>query len=133
MSKKDLAGHLSPARHRPDRGPRPGQLHRAAHDGRRTRHGPGPRTASSWPSAGTPARLPIPGADLALTYEDIPSLTSLPGRVAVIGGADTGCQIASIFDDFGAAVTLFEAGPILVPAADHDVSAELAAPSAPRA
>ena len=43
----------------------------------------------------------------------------------MIGGADTGCQIASIFDDFGVAVTLFEAGPTLVPAADADVSAEL--------
>jgi pyruvate/2-oxoglutarate dehydrogenase complex dihydrolipoamide dehydrogenase (E3) component len=75
---------------------------------------------------GHAARLPIPGAELALTYEDIPSLASLPGRVAVIGGADTGCQIASIFADLGAAVTLFEGGPILVPAADQDVSAELA-------
>jgi pyruvate/2-oxoglutarate dehydrogenase complex dihydrolipoamide dehydrogenase (E3) component len=74
---------------------------------------------------GHAGRLPIPGADLALTYEDIPSLTSLPARVAVVGGADTGCQIASIFDDFGAAVSLFEAGPVLVPAADASVSAEL--------
>jgi pyruvate/2-oxoglutarate dehydrogenase complex dihydrolipoamide dehydrogenase (E3) component len=74
---------------------------------------------------GHAARLPIPGADLALTYEDIPSLASLPRRVAVVGGADTGCQIASIFADLGAAVTLFEGGPVLVPAADPDVSAEL--------
>jgi pyruvate/2-oxoglutarate dehydrogenase complex dihydrolipoamide dehydrogenase (E3) component len=74
---------------------------------------------------GHAARLPIPGAGYALTYEDIPSLTSLPGRVAFIGGADTGCQIASIFQDFGAAVTVFEAGPVLVPAADPSVSAEL--------
>jgi pyruvate/2-oxoglutarate dehydrogenase complex dihydrolipoamide dehydrogenase (E3) component len=74
---------------------------------------------------GHAARLSIPGAGHALTYEDIPSLTSLPGRVAVIGGADTGCQIASIFEDFGAAVTVFEAGPALVPAADPSVSAEL--------
>jgi pyruvate/2-oxoglutarate dehydrogenase complex dihydrolipoamide dehydrogenase (E3) component len=74
---------------------------------------------------GHAARLPIPGAELALTYEDIRSLASLPGRVAVIGGADTGCQIASILDDFGVAVTLFEAGPVLVPAGDADVSAEL--------
>ena len=64
---------------------------------------------------GHAARLPIPGAELALTYEDIHSLTNLPGRVAVIGGADTGCQIASILDDFGVAVTLFKAGPTLVP------------------
>ena len=74
---------------------------------------------------GHAARLPIPGADLALTYEDIPSLDRLPRRVAVVGGADTGCQIASIFDDFGATVSLFEAGPVLIPAADASVSAEL--------
>jgi len=74
---------------------------------------------------GHAGRLPIPGADLALTYEDIPSLTQLPGKVAVVGGADTGCQMASIFDDLGIAVALFEAGPILVPAADSSVSAAL--------
>ena len=74
---------------------------------------------------GHAGRLPIPGADLALTYENIPSLTSLPGRAAVVGGADTGCQIASILQDLGADVTVFEAGPVLVPAADHTVSAEL--------
>ena len=74
---------------------------------------------------GHAGRLPIPGADLALTYEDIPSLSRLPRRVAVVGGADTGCQIASIFDDFGVIVSLFEAGPVLIPAADASVSAEL--------
>ena len=74
---------------------------------------------------GHAGRLTIPGAELALTYEDIPSLAGLPGKVAVVGGADTGCQIASIFADFGVAVTVFEAGPVLVPAADPSVSAEL--------
>jgi pyruvate/2-oxoglutarate dehydrogenase complex dihydrolipoamide dehydrogenase (E3) component len=76
---------------------------------------------------GHAARLPIPGADLALTYADISALTSVPSRVAVIGGADTGCQIASIFADLGAAVTILEAGPALVPGADADVSAGLTA------
>ena len=74
---------------------------------------------------GHAGRLPIPGAELALTYEDIPSLTALPDHVAVVGGADTGCQIASILDDLGVTVSLFEAGPTLVPAADPSVSAEL--------
>jgi pyruvate/2-oxoglutarate dehydrogenase complex dihydrolipoamide dehydrogenase (E3) component len=74
---------------------------------------------------GHAARIPIPGAELAFTYEDIRSLKTLPERVAVIGGADTGCQIASIFEDFGAAVTIFEAGALLIPAADPSVSAEL--------
>jgi pyruvate/2-oxoglutarate dehydrogenase complex dihydrolipoamide dehydrogenase (E3) component len=74
---------------------------------------------------GHAGRLPIPGAELALTYEDIPSLAALPDRVAVVGGADTGCQIASILQDLGVTVSLFEAGPTLVPAADPSVSAEL--------
>jgi pyruvate/2-oxoglutarate dehydrogenase complex dihydrolipoamide dehydrogenase (E3) component len=74
---------------------------------------------------GHAGRLPIPGADLALTYEDIPSLAALPARVAVVGGADTGCQIASILADLGVTVSLFEAGPTLLPAADPSVSAEL--------
>jgi pyruvate/2-oxoglutarate dehydrogenase complex dihydrolipoamide dehydrogenase (E3) component len=76
---------------------------------------------------GHAGRLPIPGADLALTYEDIPALTVLPGRAAVVGGADTGCQIASILEDLGATVSLFEAAPTLLPAADPSVSVELGA------
>jgi pyruvate/2-oxoglutarate dehydrogenase complex dihydrolipoamide dehydrogenase (E3) component len=76
---------------------------------------------------GHPGRLPIPGAELALTYDDLTGLTALPASVAVVGGADTGCQLASILADFGAQVTLVEASPCLVPRADQDVSAALAA------
>jgi pyruvate/2-oxoglutarate dehydrogenase complex dihydrolipoamide dehydrogenase (E3) component len=43
----------------------------------------------------------------------------------VIGGADTGCQMASIFADFGVDVRLIEAGPRLVPGADVSISAAL--------
>jgi pyruvate/2-oxoglutarate dehydrogenase complex dihydrolipoamide dehydrogenase (E3) component len=75
---------------------------------------------------GYAAPLPVPGSDLALTYDDIPSLTSLPSDVAIVGGADTGCQIASILSDFGVDVTIFEAGPTLIASADHAVSAGLA-------
>jgi pyruvate/2-oxoglutarate dehydrogenase complex dihydrolipoamide dehydrogenase (E3) component len=74
---------------------------------------------------GHAGRLPIPGAGLALTYEDIPSLTALPARAAVVGGADTGCQIASILEDLGVTVSLFEAAPVLLPAADPSVSVGL--------
>ena len=56
---------------------------------------------------------PIPGNELGLTYADLWSLTALPASVAVVGGAATGCQLASIFADFGCAVTLIEAGPEL--------------------
>jgi pyruvate/2-oxoglutarate dehydrogenase complex dihydrolipoamide dehydrogenase (E3) component len=75
---------------------------------------------------GQAAPLPVPGAELALTYNDIPSLTSLPADAAVIGGADTGCQIASILADFGVRVTIFEAAASLIATADPAVSAGLA-------
>jgi pyruvate/2-oxoglutarate dehydrogenase complex dihydrolipoamide dehydrogenase (E3) component len=74
---------------------------------------------------GAPVRLPVPGAEIALTYGDIRSLTDLPGRAAVVGGADTGCQIASILADFGVAVELFEAGPSLIASADSSISTDL--------
>jgi pyruvate/2-oxoglutarate dehydrogenase complex dihydrolipoamide dehydrogenase (E3) component len=57
-----------------------------------------------------------------LTYNDIRGLTALPPRVAVVGGADTGCQMASIFADFGVNVLLLETAPVIVPAADASVS-----------
>jgi pyruvate/2-oxoglutarate dehydrogenase complex dihydrolipoamide dehydrogenase (E3) component len=75
---------------------------------------------------GRAGRPPIPGAELARTYEDVPGLTALPSTVAVVGGADTGCQLASILADFGARVTLIEAAPELISRADADISAGLA-------
>jgi dihydrolipoamide dehydrogenase len=76
---------------------------------------------------GRASRLPIPGAELALTFEDVRGLTALPDRVCVIGAADTGCQLASILADFGCQVRLIEYSPRLVPRADADVSAGLEA------
>lgn len=71
------------------------------------------------------AQLPVPGGELALTYQDIWTLKALPHAVTVIGGADTGCQMASIFANLGADVRLFEAGPRLIPGADASISAAL--------
>ena len=122
--KKDISGHL-----------RKHGIHLAEDLGSVGFTGPHTLAASdgrSWSAdriilavGGHAARPPIPGSERALTYEDIPSLDSLPRRVAVVGGADTGCQIASIFADLGAEVALFEGGAVLVAAADPDVSAEL--------
>jgi pyruvate/2-oxoglutarate dehydrogenase complex dihydrolipoamide dehydrogenase (E3) component len=75
---------------------------------------------------GHPGRLPIPGAELALTNDDLRDLDRLPGSVAVIGGADTGCQVASILGDFGSRVTIIEGSPRLVARADEDISTALA-------
>ena len=75
---------------------------------------------------GHAGRLPIPGAELGKTYSDIRDLTDLPGSVAIVGGADTGVQIASILADFGSSVTIFEYGPRLASRADQDISTALA-------
>src|SRR5262245_51195898 len=75
---------------------------------------------------GRASRLPIPGAELALTYEDVRGLKALPDRACVIGGADTGCQLASILADFGCRVTLLERADRIVPSADPEVSTGLA-------
>jgi pyruvate/2-oxoglutarate dehydrogenase complex dihydrolipoamide dehydrogenase (E3) component len=74
---------------------------------------------------GRASRPAIPGAELALTYEDVRGLSALPGRVCVIGAADTGCQLASILADFGCRVWLVERAPRIVPGADEEVSAGL--------
>ncbi len=71
---------------------------------------------------GHPARPNLPGVELAHTYEDIAQLESVPGETVIIGGNDTGCQLASILADFGAQVTLIEYQPHLKPAADLDLS-----------
>src|SRR5207244_13257353 len=70
--------------------------------------------------------LPIPGAELALTYSDIWSLTQLPTSVAIVGGAATGCQLASILEDFGCQIYLLELAPRLLPQEDEAISLALA-------
>ena len=74
---------------------------------------------------GRAGRLPIPVAELGLTYSDVRSVTALPERVCVIGAADTGCQLTSILADFGCDVTLIEYAPRIVLRADVDVSVAL--------
>lgn len=67
-------------------------------------------------------RLGIPGGELALTHSDVWTMTRLPGRLLVVGGAATGCQLASVFAAFGSRVTIMDTAPRLVPGEDPDVS-----------
>lgn len=78
-------------------------------------------------AGGHARRIPFPGADLAITHSDVWSLQALPRDVAVIGGAATGCQLASVFAAFGTRTTLLERGPRLLPLEDDAVAAEIAA------
>lgn len=59
-------------------------------------------------AGGRARRLSFPGSEYALTHSDIWSLKKLPGSVVVVGGAATGCQLASILAAFGAHVRLLE-------------------------
>ena len=67
-------------------------------------------------------RLPFPGAELALTHNDLWSLRALPRRLAIVGAAATGCQLASIMNTFGAEVTLLDVAPHILPIEDEAVT-----------
>src|SRR5215813_4500037 len=70
-------------------------------------------------------RLDLPGAELALTHSDVWTLPRLPSSIAIVGGAATGCQLASIFAAFGTRVHLLEVGPRLLGNEDDAVSAAI--------
>jgi pyruvate/2-oxoglutarate dehydrogenase complex dihydrolipoamide dehydrogenase (E3) component len=57
-----------------------------------------------------------------LTNETVFGLEELPGRLAVLGGGPAGCELAQAFARLGSTVTLIEAAPRLLPAADPEAS-----------
>lgn len=71
---------------------------------------------------GHPRRLDFPGSEHALTHSDVWTMRELPRRLAIVGAAATGCQLASIFRAFGSAVTLLEMAPRLLPGEDEIVT-----------
>ncbi len=73
-------------------------------------------------AGGFARQLSFPGSEYALTHHDIWSMTRLPRRMAIVGGAATGCQVASIFSAFGAEVSLLEVSPRILAAEDEIVS-----------
>ena len=77
-------------------------------------------------TGGVSRRLPLPGFELTCTHSDAWSLTSVPPSMLVVGGGDTGLQVASIFNAFGTRIQVLEAGPRILPHTDDDVAAEVA-------
>lgn len=72
-------------------------------------------------AGGHARRLAFPGAEHVLSHSDIWSLRDLPERLAIIGAAATGCQLASVMKTFGSEVTLLEMAPQILPAEDESV------------
>jgi dihydrolipoamide dehydrogenase len=75
---------------------------------------------------GISRRLAVPGFELTCTHSDAWSLTTIPSSMLVVGGGDTGAQVASVFSAFGTKVQLLQAGPRILAGADEDVSTEIA-------
>lgn len=73
-------------------------------------------------AGGSPRKLPFPGVELTMTHSDIWTMTSLPKSMAIVGSGATGCQVASVMQAFGVAVTLLDVAPRVLPGEDEDVS-----------
>lgn len=73
-------------------------------------------------TGGHSRRISFPGSELCLTHSDLWRLPQLPPSVTIFGGAATGCQVASILNDFGVQVTLVERGPRLLSREDPQIS-----------
>ena len=71
-------------------------------------------------------RIPLPGSEHALTHSDVWTMKGLSESVAVVGGAATGCQLASVFAAFGSRVRLLEVSPRILAAEDEAVSEAVA-------
>jgi pyruvate/2-oxoglutarate dehydrogenase complex dihydrolipoamide dehydrogenase (E3) component len=79
-------------------------------------------------AAGTqPAYPDIPGLQQAgfLTNQTVFNLTTLPGRLAVIGAGPQGCELAQAFARFGSRVTLITDGPRILPREDSEAATRL--------
>src|SRR6266480_2736270 len=77
-------------------------------------------------AGGHARRLPFPGSEYTLTHSDLWSLQQLPRQIVVVGGAATGCQLASCFAAFGAHVRVLEVAPRILMLEDEAVSRGIA-------
>ncbi|GAA3800652.1 MULTISPECIES: FAD-dependent oxidoreductase [Amycolatopsis] len=69
---------------------------------------------------------PIPGLRTSahlLTSTELIDLDHLPQRLAILGGGYVGVEFASVYAQFGSAVTVLDAGPRIMPREDDDIAA----------
>jgi glutathione reductase (NADPH) len=76
-----------------------------------------------------PRPLPVPGAELMITSDEILSERELPGSVIFVGGGVIALEFGHVYARAGVAVTILEALPQLLPAIDADAVARLQAES----
>ncbi len=72
-----------------------------------------------------PKGLPIPGAELAMTSDDVLAMDVLPKSLCIVGGGVIGMEFAGIFSSFGVDVTVVEYCKEILPPFDKDVAKRL--------
>jgi glutathione reductase (NADPH) len=72
-----------------------------------------------------PRPLPIPGAELMITSDEMLSERHLPGSVIFVGGGVISLEFGHVYARAGSNVTILEALPQLLPAMDADAVARL--------
>ncbi len=72
-----------------------------------------------------PARLRVPGAELAMTSDELLSMTSLPSSIVIIGAGVIGLEFASVLNAFGVKVTIVEFCREVLPPFDAEVAKRL--------
>lgn len=72
-----------------------------------------------------PRGLPIEGADLAMTSDDILAMQTLPKCLCIVGGGVIGMEFAAVFSTFGVEVTVIEYCKEILPPFDKDVAKRL--------
>jgi glutathione reductase (NADPH) len=73
----------------------------------------------------TPRPLPIPGAELLITSDEMLSERGQPGEVVFIGGGVIAMEFSHVYARAGTKVTILEAMPRLLPAVDQDAVAAI--------
>lgn len=72
-----------------------------------------------------PRMLPIDGAELTMTSDEILEMTELPASLCIIGGGVIGMEFAAIFSSFGVKVTVIEYCKEILPPFDKDIAKRL--------
>lgn len=72
-----------------------------------------------------PAVLPVDGAGMAMSSDDILSMTQLPGSIAIIGGGVIGLEFASILNAYGVEISVVEYCKEILPGFDADIAKRL--------
>lgn len=73
----------------------------------------------------SPALLPVPGAECAISSDGLLSLDAVPAWLAIIGGGVIGLEFASIFSALGSNVTVIEYFKEVLPQFDKDMAKRL--------